>query len=547
MLDSKGQSHVRDDMSAQPNEASMLPLRPAAANQSGMAQREPLPTVSNNNPLAHDGKSRVVSIAPTFGFTPTKPIPRAAFLLEIPEYAYIMPQGPPLNFTMTEIVVILPNWFRHRQMANRFQNNGITSSIQFKMLQRYRGLAQTNLECARSKDGISDSYRKVMRYKDKNWTKSGHEAPKGWDENNLAVNDWFPDSYPTQEPCRFKDLMQGLVELPQQEDAGDLTRALQFAIKNNKLGPNGEVLDYMFPDDIHIILGKIQYTSITVGQTDIAIIKRYDQAIKCDFAVERKRRRLLGETATPAISKRRNTAKANPLSTVVSEQHTTDVLIPSTQLDRTMTPSLRTSPFTRAELGPLDLNSSPQPIASQSAPQSPLDIFKSNLPFSIPNTPTLAQSPLAAIYSDELQNHSQTVRANTQTLQVENGSQFPPSEATINSMAAFDDMISNTFQDMEEAQAEVDEFDAMIAMHQQFDFSMAFQNPSRYSPLQLPLLRDCVEADDLNNHSDLARAGRWCRNHGNHGLTYTIYDVEFVLDLEMTLGNNDLAEQDDTA
>jgi hypothetical protein len=59
--------------------------------------------------------------------------------------------------------------------------------------------------------------------------------------------------------------------MPQGSDAGDLTRALEFALVQTQT--------LMYPDDIHKILGAIGRTQVTLQHTDRRVVRRYTESL----------------------------------------------------------------------------------------------------------------------------------------------------------------------------------------------------------------------------------------------------------------------------
>ncbi|KAH9871160.1 hypothetical protein J1614_006736 [Plenodomus biglobosus] len=218
--------------------------------------------------------------------TLTPNYPRSRFLLDHPTFEYILPKGGPLNFTIVEIISILPNWFRSRDMATRFLSNGISSRVHFLILDEHRQLdLTTEIQFERARDSISDAYRKVMRKLDPLWTKARHLIPQGWDSSSITVNDVRPEAareFGWRQPLSvaYKSLAIGLKKLPEGNDAGDLTRALDFAMNHQKDSGFGNPVDFLFPDDLHVILNRIGRTHINVEQTDLHIIARYGAKLR---------------------------------------------------------------------------------------------------------------------------------------------------------------------------------------------------------------------------------------------------------------------------
>lgn len=231
------------------------------------------------------------------------------YLQSQPEYVYNMPGGTLLNFTLVEVIALMVNWFKvYPDLAERFLNNGLTSGTHMVILEEHRNISMLDRDRNRTKDLISDGYRRSMRRIHESWTKAKHKKPQGWDGNVLSVNHLSHDKAGKATPIPMKVLMNGIKHLPQGDDAGDLTRALQYAISNQKRGHNAEVLDWMFPDDLHTILAHIGYTAINQNHLDEAAVARYDTVCKHKEQLDRKRRRESQEQKELLDRKRRREA-----------------------------------------------------------------------------------------------------------------------------------------------------------------------------------------------------------------------------------------------
>lgn len=195
------------------------------------------------------------------------------FLRNLPSHCYALPSVT-LNFTIVELIVLLPNWFKNKAIAARFMNNHITAGLHFMILEEHRDLQlATEVEKHKARKTVADEYRRVMRKTFEGWTKLNHKAPLGWDENLMAMDGFVPDDvkmkgYRRPAPIPFCDLTVGVKKLPEGTHAGDLTRALQFALDHSSM-------TYMFPDDLPAILDHIGRTQITAAHTDRVIVGRY--------------------------------------------------------------------------------------------------------------------------------------------------------------------------------------------------------------------------------------------------------------------------------
>lgn len=592
--------------------------------------------------------------------------PRASFLSEAPEHPFRIPAGPPVHFTLVDVLAVMLNWYPNQFFTTRFLNNGLNSSVHVAILQEYRDLTLSELEVHRAKDHISDRYRKTMRKIDSRWSKNKHRAPQGWDHRETTVNMFLPDAsrepgwiYPA--PIPFKTLCKGLKKLPQGADAGDLTRALTFAMKNNKTGPNGEHQEFMFPDDLHVILGAIGYTNITADHSDGAIVERYKLVVKAENVALNKRLRELEAAGEPApLPKRRHVKKVKESTTEVeTSQKVANTLPPGlssgvymsqTEVLKTPQPAQVTVPdnsFPPGAYHPMTLVSnqshanSPELVqvsvpGENSSMMSPLgDQLTSSVPPFQPFAPAPHTSQTARALSEPLTGvnepnsspvagtkWTQNIGGDTRTTAAMNHFQHwggatlrpfhhgveavtsevhkmnvdtPQQTARLHSedKAIFDpmanDMSDNPFVRYSSSYAEIDskntisqshgqdmdtgescigsmaEMDALLAPYQDVDnSSILFPGPSIYFPLdhqadimtgieqinawpQYPdtqLLRDCMEADDPNDRSDLARAARWCRNPANKAEEYLVGHAWLALSFEKMLADADCYEQD---
>ncbi|KAH7072100.1 hypothetical protein BKA63DRAFT_418237 [Paraphoma chrysanthemicola] len=469
---------------------------------------------------------------------------RAAFIAEAPDYAYpISLDDPALHFTLVEALAITLKWFWNHQFAFRFMNNGLTSAVHLAILQEHRHLPFSNAEAGRVKDNMSDRYRKTMRSCLGDWSKSTHKVPYDWNDADLLVNGFIPDAakssgWKAPDPVPFKDLYKDMKKLPAGEDAADLTRALDFAMKHQKDGPNNEKQEYMFPDDLHIILEIIGYTTITRNHCDAAIITRYKDLIKTQSAAANKRRLELEQAGLPAPPQKRRHTKKIKEPTEEAQTQVNEILDWSNPFQQAGRPMM-----VLEEQSTLNLDEGhdeeglpaaddvgwasppPQQSSLNHAPGSKLPPATADADWG--NTRPQVQPSLEAPYSGHTHTQSQY---NT----VDDGAAFLPNGQG--------------------------EMDALLAQHQGTDYSNILY-PQDVTDMPLadqgdPLaglasinqwpqypdtqrLRDCVEADDANDHSDLARAARWCRDDANHAFDYLVGHVWFIAELEQAFLRSD--------
>jgi hypothetical protein len=487
------------------------------------------------------GGQKYTTLQPLTGL----PVMRTAYLHSLPEYAYIMPAGPTLRFTLADLFVFLPTWFKNVQIATRALNNRVSSNVHFEILQEHRVLNIPEAELSRLKDVISDNYRRTMRRSDNKWTKASHKTPEDWNPNDISVNNFVPDgtigssfqasqarlTVPLSRPVPFMDLMKDVTKIPEGPDSGDLTRAVEFAVNNPKQGPNGEVLDWVFPTDIHAILNHIGYTNITVDHLDAAAVIRYSKKVRESASADRKRRRDLEAAGLPVPApKRRHVAKG-----MVPEQ-----VAPQADMAGPMHQPFSQDIFLHQQALRSLLPATVGPQSSQLQDGGLLP------PMITVTEPTPPSQP---IVEAESFGHSADVVLPAGQVP---GDGITPSEGRFEGA---EHMFSFGMDDVE-----FHDIDELIAASQEYDFSDLFSpvtDPLPYlepdpNDMGAPMetvdlqyswdfpLRDCVEADDYEDLSDLARAARWCRDPDNLASHYTVCDAYFVLGL---MGMMEDAEQ----
>ncbi|RMZ71868.1 hypothetical protein GMOD_00009216 [Pyrenophora seminiperda CCB06] len=213
---------------------------------------------------------------------------RSQPLLEPPYHNYTLPQGGPINATIVDIITILPQWFRNPGILQRFLNNGLVANVHLAILKEYRHIDLTTPpQLGRARDHLSDTYRKQMRkYFNPTWSKHTHAMPVDWDSYALSITDVTPEAvvtgatYIAPASIPFKDLAIGLKKLPQGDHAGDLTCALDYAMRYQKADGSGHTTDFLFPDDVQLILHFVGRVRVTKEKTDRFIITRYQDMFR---------------------------------------------------------------------------------------------------------------------------------------------------------------------------------------------------------------------------------------------------------------------------
>ncbi|KAJ4364542.1 hypothetical protein N0V83_009138 [Neocucurbitaria cava] len=452
--------------------------------------------------------------------------PRFHFLHDLPAHDYVLPAGGPINVTMVEIIAILPNWFRNRNIALRFQNNGINAGIHLAILQEYRHLNLTTLiEFERAREQLSSQYRKTMRDMIVGWTKAKHQAPGDWNKSNMLVNDFLPEAarqpgYVAPPSIPFKHLTFGLKKLPEGHDAADLTRALDFCLNNQKTNEHGQGIDFMFPDDLQDILNYIGRTVIINAHTDPHAIRRYGDIVKAahsakvtKLAEQRQQKKVTEQQATANAYQnhvQRFQAQARPQYTFGDPGHR--------QLD-----------VQYAAMQPTGMGNPVRYDSPQAYPNG--YTYQQGDGFGMPYAHNLHQPPFI---------QQEAAAAVASQLGTQPAGPSPSDFPEIPDVCRMPDLERNGSNgaptlDEENIQNDVDQLFTMedmadfLAPHQDIDFFGLGLPPkyAKYSPLQI--LRDCTEGDDEIDNGDLARASRWAR--GYEVIDFTVSDVDWVINM----------------
>jgi hypothetical protein len=497
-----------------------------------------------------------------------RPLSKKVYLNGFPSYAYIMPTGPALNFTMVDIIVILPNWFSNQQIMDRFMNNGLTPVVHVAILQEHRAMDNMSSdEIAKLREGCSDEYRRVMRTMNPSWKRVSHTVPASWDSQNIAVNHFLPDvarspRYSAPKPISFKDLMVGIKKLPEGEDAGDLTRALNFALRNQKTDTDGLEVDYMFPDDIHAIINHIGPTLLTDDHSDTVIRFRYDKKQKDAAAANRKRERETESSALqPRLTKRQQRDDSQtPERSFMSAWMSNEINASYSSRGRAQTQ--RTPPpqalppstfgYQTANMphapSALSFSSLPLPALLNSQRESPdswfiqgqdaapaLGYHHHHLPETAVSfdVPAIIVTPAQAISAP-------VAHANNDVIDLTNYG-FPDLPACTRMPPDVEISIAAARKSIQAEGAEDDVFglndiDASMAENQflipeGYDMGALFDYADRIERAEQPLCT-CAEADDPFDFSQLASAARWCRDPDNYASGYTVSDLEFVTTMQ---------------
>ncbi|KAL5114643.1 hypothetical protein ACEQ8H_007488 [Pleosporales sp. CAS-2024a] len=540
---------------------------------------------------------------------------KGSYFMGFPGYAYNMPNGPPLNFTMTEILALLINWYRvYPDLLVRFINNGLSSSAHYTILKEHRKVELDAKELSRLKEGLAESYRRCMRASNHpGWTIAAHRVNENWDADTISLDGLIHVNTPDHGPVPFKDLLDDVKKLPQGYDCGDLTRALAFAITEQKKGLNGMVSDYMFPDDLHVILGQIGYTTVSNEHSDGAVSKRYKDIYRCKDYEEKSRVRNFDNQDSEHSPAKRLRTESSPVSTYEPSQQVTLSCAQALRPLPPASPSLSPAPtykLPQQDVSPkYHSGSMPKSITSGTfASQPQVGEHFANSPPRIAPTQTTSKNLNRNTYpwlqKGGTGTHDIHITTNRNTplsdaqpqdsdAAAQNTCKVPSSGVTLASPCVQHNQTSTPSQQVagclspnqqsNPPPGTIDpcfldptldhahllatpsqstqnspfstssnlapgaaEIDAMLALHHVTDFpglldsNMSHLPPGTlagfmakhktdYPPTQL--LRECVEADDMEDQGAVARASRWCRDSSNCAGHYHIADLDFVLDL----------------
>ncbi|KAI4621793.1 hypothetical protein J4E80_004166 [Alternaria sp. BMP 0032] len=483
---------------------------------------------------------------------PARGKPRAQFLVDIPAHEYKLRCDRPINATLVDLIVILPQWFRNPAVAYRMLNNGITAAVHFAILDKHRHLGLTSSEEGeRARDHISDTYRKTMRRTYPTWTKAKHHVPGNWDKTVMCINNFLPEAakkadYVPPPSIPFKNLAIGLKSLPQDDDVGDLTRALDFALRYQKLDEHGQMTDFMFPDDIQLILRCIGPIETTRERYDEAIISRYSEAVR---VAESERRKQLNEQRRQRQAAEEEAAQSDPY--FYPGQPSPLGAFPMDPLaQQQMQPTVGFSSWDEgySSMPPMGMG-----VLMPNAVQHPpaMEANSQGLPQWPPQMPSHPQEYNGLNFNEHSYGHPlrpHPARSNSQEAAAAVASElvYQASQPAQVDLPAIPDICipegyvqdDNAFPDSWlylDPQEAAGKMDALMAANQTFDFSDAERLAStslvprfNYHP-GMPLL-DCPEAQDPKDWGELARAARWARTHAYpDGREFTVGDIDAVL------------------
>jgi hypothetical protein len=386
------------------------------------------------------------------------------------------------------------------------------------------------------------------------WTKAKHQVPGDWNGLDTSIANFESEGaseagYVRPPSIPFMYLAVGLKKLPQGYDAGDLTRALDFAMQNQKLDEHSQPTEFMFPDDLQLIINHIGPTLITQGHFDGAVLGRYSQVLR---AADGERRKQLAEHPRQQQQQAVEEATATPVHHFYSDQQP-----PHEALSKISSPQQQRQPvadFLSSRPGYNDMPPVGMGVLVPNTLQHSRkagDIFReAPQDFSQDQSQDLGYSGIAttdsyhshSFQSQATQSYPQEAAAAVASKLISQGAQgarvdFPdiPDICKSEDDEQHFDAFSNNWSCLDPQKA-ADEMDALMAANQTWDLNGLIQPESPSPQAQYPyhpstLLRDCVEGLNANDHSDIARASRWARRYGFPSNEFKIADIGLVLSI----------------
>jgi hypothetical protein len=210
-----------------------------------------------------------------------------AFGAGSPSWNLSFPDG---NLTASEILAYLPHWLKSVDVILRLVNHGGRSVTMTHLLNKYRIMPTDDYQPNSTTVMINYAMRRAGK---KDWTigtRGEFENDREYDVNSLYVGDFrpprltHPKSASTKQkskkeelarnwaadPIPFKDLALHIKEHPSGDDALDLTRCVEYALKHPKE-------KWLFPDDFGKLVKHIGGPlPVTHSHLDNQLFARYD-------------------------------------------------------------------------------------------------------------------------------------------------------------------------------------------------------------------------------------------------------------------------------
>ncbi|KAJ4989683.1 hypothetical protein SVAN01_04900 [Stagonosporopsis vannaccii] len=219
-----------------------------------------------------------------------------AFGAGCPSWNLNFPDG---NLTVSEILAYLPHWLKSVDVILRMVNHGGRSVIITHLLNKYRKMPTTTFAPNSTTVMIHYAMRRVGK---PGWTigsRGNFENDREYDEDSLYVGDFRPPrlTHPKSasskykmekekfqrnwvaDPVPFKDLALHVKEHPSGDDALDLTRCVDYALRNSDE-------EWLFPDDFAQLVEHLGGPlPVTHSHLDRQLFERYNHLYAAHKAV----------------------------------------------------------------------------------------------------------------------------------------------------------------------------------------------------------------------------------------------------------------------
>lgn len=180
----------------------------------------------------------------------------------------------PANMTMVEILVFFPQWIASRDVISRLLSNGGAQRVAATIMIAHRSVMADENNVTNMI--LKKFYRSMRVVHGKDWIPVDFVPAEDHDEDSLDVSGFRtrfqlegtktpsnPDSL-----MNFRDLANGVANIPVGSDALDLTRFVQHAVDN----PDQ---NWMFPDDWATLAQRLGTDTVTDAHMDREVFLRY--------------------------------------------------------------------------------------------------------------------------------------------------------------------------------------------------------------------------------------------------------------------------------
>lgn len=181
------------------------------------------------------------------------------------------------NITLAELAAFHPKSISSWDIIERFCNNGGSASAFKTLINHFRemdfGPIKSNTILKTMKNSMNRRAKEEPKYQ--NWSASTHnnfEKRKDFDPASISVTGFRRPAIGKNRSIALgipiKDMAKGVKIFPTEDDALDLTNAIQYC----QAHPNEP---WMFPDDFERLVEKLGPVHVTTAHQDAAVLARY--------------------------------------------------------------------------------------------------------------------------------------------------------------------------------------------------------------------------------------------------------------------------------